>query len=440
MAGHPLGVVRKTRILQPFFVTQGLCQTLEQTVAAGGHHDLADVLSLERAQLVGLARQIGRGREELLTDERVVARRHEERQLEDLRRALEAGGDRCRQALLALEFLDRVDRLAERNLTLDELRAVLTSANANTPVGTLDGPRQTLTVQANRQLMNAKDWRQVIVATRNGAPVRLADVAQVQDNVESTKTYAELNGEPSITLAIQRQPDANTVQVVDRVKAMLPHFAAQLPASVKMTPVNDRSRSIREAVHDVYFTLALTAARDLICRPELRFAEVVPGLSDLPGDLPIRPYFRKFNPAETPIMSIALTSETLSMAQVYDAADSILAQRLSQVDGVAQVTINGAEKPAVRVRLDPVALAKALTLHAKDNPAFTFKAGMVEGRVINVAGINALATLPSKEEIFAKLLWVINAPAQQLVTVTNAVARNLAVVVDQGVKESKFQS
>jgi HAE1 family hydrophobic/amphiphilic exporter-1 len=151
-----------------------------------------------------------------------------------------------------------LDRLAERNLTLDELRAVLTSANANTPVGTLDGPRQTLTVQANRQLMNATDWRQVIVATRNGAPVRLADVAQVQDSVESTKTYAELNGEPSITLAIQRQPDANTVQVVDRVKAMLPRFAAQLPASVKMTPVNDRSRSIREAVHDVYFTLALT--------------------------------------------------------------------------------------------------------------------------------------------------------------------------------------
>ena len=88
---------------------------------------------------------------------------------------------------------------------------------------------------------------------------------------------------------------------------------------------------------------------------------------------------------------------------------------------------------------DPVALAKALTLHAKDNPAFTFKAGMVEGRVINVAGINALATLPSKEELFAKLLWVINAPAQRLVTAMNGVGRNLAVVVNQGVKEGKFQ-
>jgi large subunit ribosomal protein L10 len=89
---------------------------------------------------------------------------------------------------------------------------------------------------------------------------------------------------------------------------------------------------------------------------------------------------------------------------------------------------------------DPVALAKALTAYAKANPTFTFKAGMVEGRVVDVSGINALATLPSKEEIFSKLLYVINAPAQQLVTVMNAVGRNLAVVVDQGVKENKFSA
>jgi large subunit ribosomal protein L10 len=89
---------------------------------------------------------------------------------------------------------------------------------------------------------------------------------------------------------------------------------------------------------------------------------------------------------------------------------------------------------------DPVALAKALTVYAKANPTFTFKAGMVEGRVVDVSGINALATLPSKEEIFSKLLYVINAPAQQLVTVINAVGRNLAVVVDQGVKENKFSA
>ena len=89
---------------------------------------------------------------------------------------------------------------------------------------------------------------------------------------------------------------------------------------------------------------------------------------------------------------------------------------------------------------DPVALAKALSAYAKENPAFTFKAGMVEGRVVDLDGIKELATLPSKEAIFSKLLWVINAPAQQLVTVMNAVGRDLAVVVDQGVKENKFGS
>jgi len=89
---------------------------------------------------------------------------------------------------------------------------------------------------------------------------------------------------------------------------------------------------------------------------------------------------------------------------------------------------------------DPVALAKALTAYAKAVPAFTFKAGMVEGRVVDVTGINALATMPPKEEIFAKLLYLINAPAQRLVTAINGVGRNLAVVVDQGVKENKFSS
>jgi large subunit ribosomal protein L10 len=89
---------------------------------------------------------------------------------------------------------------------------------------------------------------------------------------------------------------------------------------------------------------------------------------------------------------------------------------------------------------DPVALAKALTAYAKTNPSFTFKAGMVEGRAIDIKAINDLATLPPKEEVFAKLLFLINAPAQRLVTAMNAVGRNLAVVVDQGVKEEKFKA
>jgi large subunit ribosomal protein L10 len=88
---------------------------------------------------------------------------------------------------------------------------------------------------------------------------------------------------------------------------------------------------------------------------------------------------------------------------------------------------------------DPVAMAKALTKYAKDNPEFTFKTGVVEGRVITIKEIEALATMPSKEELISKLLFLINAPAQRLVTAMNAVGRNLAVVMDQGVKEKKFK-
>jgi large subunit ribosomal protein L10 len=90
-------------------------------------------------------------------------------------------------------------------------------------------------------------------------------------------------------------------------------------------------------------------------------------------------------------------------------------------------------------KADPVALAKALTAYAKANPTFTFKAGLVEGRVIDVQSIQDLASMPSKEEIFAKLLYLINAPAQRLATVINTVGRNLAVVIDQGCKENKFK-
>jgi len=89
---------------------------------------------------------------------------------------------------------------------------------------------------------------------------------------------------------------------------------------------------------------------------------------------------------------------------------------------------------------DPIGLAKALTTYAKTHPNFTFKAGMVEGRVIDVQAIQELATMPPREEILAKLLWLINAPAQRLVTAIGGVGRNLAVVIDQGVKENKFQS
>jgi hydrophobic/amphiphilic exporter-1 (mainly G- bacteria), HAE1 family len=149
----------------------------------------------------------------------------------------------------------QADELAARNIGLDELSTALRAANVNTPVGTLDGPRQTLTLQANRQLSNAADFADLIVSNRGGNPVRLKDVARVEDSVETVKTWATLNGESSITLAIQRQPGANTVRLVDSVRAAIPGLQSQMPQSVTMRPVNDRSASVREALRDVSYTL-----------------------------------------------------------------------------------------------------------------------------------------------------------------------------------------
>ncbi len=152
------------------------------------------------------------------------------------------------------------EALVARNIGFDELSAALRAANVNTPVGTLEGPRQTLTLQANRQLRNAAEFAELIISNRGGSVVRLKEVATVEDSVETTKTWATLNGENSITLAVLRQPGANTVKVVDKVRAALPELRSQMPQSVSMTPVNDRSASVRDALHDVSLTLIGTIA------------------------------------------------------------------------------------------------------------------------------------------------------------------------------------
>ena len=164
------------------------------------------------------------------------------------------------QKRFAVRIKADADLLNARGITLDELANAVRSANANTPVGVLDGPRQTLTIQANEQLLKAADFARLIVGQRNGAPVRLDEVATLEDSFESVKTASGYNGQSSISLAVQRQPNANTVEVVDAVRALMPRFEAQLPQSVEIHLVNDRSTSIREAVHDVQLTLLGTIA------------------------------------------------------------------------------------------------------------------------------------------------------------------------------------
>ncbi|HEX8027162.1 MAG TPA: efflux RND transporter permease subunit, partial [Vicinamibacterales bacterium] len=146
---------------------------------------------------------------------------------------------------------------AARGLSLEDIRAAVSRANSSTPVGTLNGPKQDIALQASSQLSKAADYRQVVVAWRNGSPVKLDEVARIYDSVENDKAATWFNGRNAIVLAIQKQPDANTVAVVDAVKAKLPALRAQIPPSVTMEVMFDRSVSVRESVADVEETLLI---------------------------------------------------------------------------------------------------------------------------------------------------------------------------------------
>ncbi|WP_108645753.1 efflux RND transporter permease subunit [Polynucleobacter rarus] len=149
-------------------------------------------------------------------------------------------------------------KLAQYNLTLDDLNIAINKANSNSPVGVLDGPRQSLTIYANAQMVKASDYANLMIAQRSGNPIRLKDVAEVSESFESIKSLGRFKDERSIVIAILRQPSANTVKVVDSIKGMIPQFEKQLPASLKVNLLNDRSRSIKESLHDVNLTLGLT--------------------------------------------------------------------------------------------------------------------------------------------------------------------------------------
>ena len=146
---------------------------------------------------------------------------------------------------------------AARNISLEDVRSVVSKTNSNTPVGTLSGPKQSVTLTASGAMTKASEYRKVVVAYRNGAPVHLGEIARVIDSVENDKIASWFNDNRAIVLAIQRQPDANTVAVVDLVRNRLPQFRALVPPSINMAVMMDRSISIRDSVEDVQVTLAI---------------------------------------------------------------------------------------------------------------------------------------------------------------------------------------
>jgi HAE1 family hydrophobic/amphiphilic exporter-1 len=146
---------------------------------------------------------------------------------------------------------------ASRNISLDDIKNVLAKTNSNTPVGTIAGDTRNVTLTASGAIGHADDYKRITIAYRNGAPVKLEDVATVIDSVENNRVASYFNNNRAIVLAVQRQPDANTVAVVDAIKERLPGYRAQIPASINLQVLMDRSVSIRESVFDVQETLAI---------------------------------------------------------------------------------------------------------------------------------------------------------------------------------------
>src|SRR5580693_1837141 len=157
----------------------------------------------------------------------------------------------------AVRIVANVRALASYGLNIDDLRTTISNANVNSPKGTLDGPARSWSLNANDQIQSPDAYQSIIVAYKNGNPVRLSDVADVVSGPENVYLAGWVNNAPGIILNVQRQPGANVIQVVDRIKKLLPQLSQSLPAAVNVTILTDRTNTIRASVHDVEFELTL---------------------------------------------------------------------------------------------------------------------------------------------------------------------------------------
>jgi HAE1 family hydrophobic/amphiphilic exporter-1 len=296
------------------------------------------------------------------------------------------------QKRYAVRVRMRPDALAARNLTMDDIASSLKAANANTPVGTLEGERQTLTIQANQQMTRAGEFAKLIVAQLpNGSAVRLQDVADVEDSVENVKTASWANGDRVINLGVQRQPDANTVATVDAIRAALPGLIAQMPQSIQLDIRNDRSISIRDAIHDVKITLGITAVLVVLViylflrRPS---ATIIPTLSlpiSLIGTLAL---MRALNLS---LDNVSLLAITLAVGLVVDDAIVMLENIVRHVeDGMDpfEAAIVGSKEMGFTI------FSISISLVAVFIPIF-FMPGVIGGLFHEFAIVVALAIMVS---------------------------------------------
>lgn len=237
--------------------------------------------------------------------------------------------------------------LASRKIGIDEVAAAVQKGNVNLPTGTLNGDKKSFVVQATGQLYNANAYRPVIVAYRDGSPVRLEQVGRVIDSVENDKIAGWYTNTRAIVLAIQRQPGTNTIEVVDSIKKLLPVFQSQMPASMNLNILFDRSASIRDSVRDVKFTLFLTVC--LVVMVIFLFlrnlsATIIPSLA-LP--LSIIGTFSVMYLMGFTVNNISLMALILAVGFVVDDAIVMLeniVRHMEQGEGVLEAALNGSRE------------------------------------------------------------------------------------------------
>ncbi|RPJ17181.1 MAG: efflux RND transporter permease subunit [Desulfobacteraceae bacterium] len=250
--------------------------------------------------------------------------------------------------------------MTSREIGIDEVAQSIERGNVNLPTGTLNGEYQSFNIRSEGQLMNAASFRPLIVAWRNGSPVRLQELGSVFDSVERDKIYTWRNNVRSIVLAIQRQPGTNTVAVVDEIKKLLPVFEKQLPAAVNLMVLFDRSVSIRESVDDVKLTLMLTIG--LVIMVIFLFlrnipATIIPSLA-LPMSIIVT--FAAMSLMGFSVDNLSLMALTLAVGFVVDDAIVMLeniVRHLEMGKGVLQATLDGSKEISFTILSMTISLA-----------------------------------------------------------------------------------
>ena len=250
--------------------------------------------------------------------------------------------------------------MASREIGIDEVVQSIERGNVNLPTGTLYGEHQAFNIQADGQLMDAASFRPLIVAWRNGSPVRLEEIGKVFDSVERDKIYTWRNNVRSIVLAIQRQPGTNTVEVVSNIRKLLPIFEKQLPAAVQLEVMFDRSESIKDSVNDVKFTLALTIG--LVIMVIFIFlrnlpATIIPSLA-LPMSIIVT--FAAMKLMGFSVDNLSLMALTLAVGFVVDDAIVMLeniVRHLEMGKGVLQATLDGSKEISFTILSMTISLA-----------------------------------------------------------------------------------